>query len=446
MKKPRIGLVGLYSPLESGGERHDSLISQVQNNLTQAGLDVVTAKGAVKGAGDALAACTFLQDAEIDALVLMDVTWVTDSLKYIFVHELDVPVIFWAVPYPETFSIGCVQNFTSVLHTQGIHSEYVYGLPEDPDALKKVAMVALTGHAIHKTKKMRIALVGPRQTWRVAGPQDMSLEEWDFSKKFGATLVHFEMEEIMQNAQAISDEQAAATFESLKARTGKLLCSEEALLWNVKLYMAVKDFLKVNAIDAAAMECYPQYGGQMNLTASWLADEGIILDTEGDIAHTFLQYLLQQLSPLSASVLGETGALAGGDDDYLFVCHEGSSAVSMASDQDLVTVHDAGGTSTFVGFPYKATDHVTVCDMQGCGEVYQLMVAAGRTLPVTQGEWSSAGEKMVMKLQPKNVSSRGLIDHMLENGLHHHLVVKQGDCAEILKCFCRYSGTHIVEL
>lgn len=53
--------------------------------------------------------------------------------------------------------------------------------------------------------KHETALVGPRQTWRVAGPQDTTNEEWEFSEKFGVTLVHIEMEEIMEAAEKISE-------------------------------------------------------------------------------------------------------------------------------------------------------------------------------------------------------------------------------------------------
>ena len=120
------------------------------------------------------------KEAQIESVCIMDVTWVCDSLKYVFIHELKVPAVFWAVPYTETFSIGCVQNFGSVLHTQGIHYEYVYGLPTDSAVIEKIKKVATAGQIINKLSSMRIALVGPRQTWRVAGPQDMTFRRMGF--------------------------------------------------------------------------------------------------------------------------------------------------------------------------------------------------------------------------------------------------------------------------
>ncbi|MCA5960873.1 hypothetical protein LC724_11230 [Blautia sp. RD014234] len=118
----------------------------------------------------------------MDALVIVEVTWIMDSMQYIFMNELQIPTIFWAVPYTETFSIGCVQHFGSILKGQGIEYEYVYGLPEDEAPAGRVKAAAQASQVIRAVKGMRLALVGPRQTWRVAGPQDMSAEEWEFSK------------------------------------------------------------------------------------------------------------------------------------------------------------------------------------------------------------------------------------------------------------------------
>lgn len=62
----------------------------------------------------------------------------------------------------------------------------------------------------------------------MAGPQDTTNEEWEFSEKFGVTLVHIEMEEIMEAAEKISDEEAKKVYTCLKKRTGK--CWQRNLL------------------------------------------------------------------------------------------------------------------------------------------------------------------------------------------------------------------------
>ncbi|MBC5660278.1 hypothetical protein H8S44_10890 [Anaerosacchariphilus sp. NSJ-68] len=439
MDKAKMGLVGLCSPVESGGQRYEELMTSAAKAMTEAGIEVVTANRCVLSSADALNVCDQFKAAGIQSVAIMDVTWVMDSLKYLFMHELKVPTVFWAVPYPETFSIGCIQNFGSALKNPGIHFEYVYGLADDADLITKIKNVARAGQIIEKVKNMRLALVGPRQTWRVAGPQDMSIEEWEFSTKLGPTIVHFEMEEITDAAEKISDEDAKKTLEALKSRTGQVKCSEECMIWMAKVYMATKAIIEDMGLNAIAAECYPNYGGLMNQTASWLADEGIIVDTEGDIAHAVVQYMLNLAADGGACALGEIGAF-NDIEDYMTICHEGSSAASLAESIDRVVSNPSGDMGSFIGVPLKAMKKVTFCDMQGSAGTYQLMIATGETLPVSHQEWVDGGEKLVLKLRADGVKASQVIDQMIKAGLHHHVVIKEGDYTELLKMICGYMG------
>ena len=445
MKKAKIGIVGLCSPIESGGERHDALMEQARCEISKTGVEVVLANHCVWDAKDALKVCDQFKEADIDAIALIDVTWVMDSLAYIFVKELPVPALLWAVPYPETFSIGCVQDFASVLVTRNIPFEFVYGLAEETAVAEKAAKIAKAGQIIRRLRQMRIALVGPRQTWRVAGPQDMSLEEWEFSEKFGTTLIHIEMEEILDAAEKITDKAARDTLKALASRTGTLKCEESSILWAAKVYEATKALIADYGLDGIAAECYPNYGGQMNQAASWLADEGIVVDTEGDIAHVLIQLVLNMGAEGTPCILGESGSFDDSE-NCLYVCHEGSSAASVSDSIAKVFVNPADGTSIFIGTPVKAMEHVTFCDLQGSAGNYQLLIGAGSTLPVSHEEWVKAGEKMVMKLRADQTKAGEVIQTMIQNGFHHHLVVKEGDQTELLRLVCRYLGVKAVEV
>lgn len=445
MNKPKIGIVGVCSPVESGGQRYDELIGAAEKALSAAGLDVVVAERSVWGPTDAILVCDQFKAAGIESLAIIDVTWVMDSLKYLFIHELNVPTVFWAVPYPETFSIGCIQNFGSVLKCQGIAFEYVYGLADDAEVVAKIRNVAIAGSVVKDVRKMRIALVGPRQTWRVAGPQDMSIEEWEFSRKLGVTIIHAEMEEITEAAEKISDEDAARTLEQLKDRTGKVLCSEKCMLWMAKMYMATKNFIDTCGLDGLAAECYPNYGGLMNQTSSWLADDGYVVDTEGDIAHTVVQILLNRVAGGGACALGEVGAY-NDVDNYMTICHEGSSAASLADSIEKVVTNPSGEMGSFIGVPLKAMDTVTFCDMQGSAGNYRLFVALGSTLPVSHREWVDGGEKLVLKLRAKDAVASKVISTMIDAGMHHHIVIKEGDFVELLKTVCKFLDMGVVSL
>ncbi|MCI8429973.1 MAG: hypothetical protein HFI16_06910 [Lachnospiraceae bacterium] len=436
-QKAKTGLAVVASHYESGGQRAEELVRAAEEALKAKGVEPVVGSKTIWDAADAIDVCRELKSQEVDSLTVILSTWVTDSLLYVLVQQMQLPVVFWAVPYTETFSIGCVQHFGSALTTHGIPYEYVYGMTDDEAAADKVAKIAEAGRIIRSVKQMKLALIGPRQTWRVAGPQDTTNEEWEFSAKFGVTIVHIEMEEIMAAADAVSDEEAERVYAGLKVRTGKVLAEEASMLHLTKVYLAVKDAVKRYSLDALAAECYPFYSGEMNLPSSWLADEGIILDTEGDIGHTMVMYMLNLAAGGGATALGEVGSMDE-QRQILALAHEGSTAHSLAASLEQVQISPSGDRGCFVGLPLKPMETVTISSIQGNGrDGYQMLVESGSVKEVSRQEWIDGGEKLLVNLCIGR-NPIDAVDRLMQAGLDHHLLVKEGDHTQVLSLMCRY--------
>lgn len=438
MKDIKVGLAAVASPVESGGERGDDLLKRAKRELEAAGVNVVVYPELIWDAAAALDACRVFKSEEINSLVVMDITWVIDSMKYIFTTKLQVPTMFWAVPYTETFSIGCIQHYGSVLKAMGYTYDYVYGLPEEKEVIDSVKTYARVGAAVAAAKDMVIGLAGPRQTWRVCGPQDMSKEEWDFTIKTGVTFVHIEMEEITDIADKIADADAKATLDTLMKRSGKAVADEKALLYMAKVYMATKEIIEKYGLTSMAAECYPNYGGLMNLVSSWLADEGVLVDTEGDLGHSFVINTLNQLAGGGVVALGEAGSIDS-ERNIIPIAHEGSTAMSLADSLDRAQINPSGDLGTFVGVPHKAMDTVTVSAIVGNGGNYKMFIAKGRTLDVTHNEWVEGGSKLLVNLQ-FDTEAKSVIDQLIKGGMNHHFVIKEGDYTKELSAFCDYMG------
>ena len=438
MKKMKVGLVAVASPVESGGERGADLLMRAQKELKKAGVDVFVYPDVIWDAAAAINACNRLNEEKVNSLVVMDITWVIDSMKYIFTTKLQVPTVFWAVPYTETFSIGCIQHYGSILKAMGFTYEYVYGLPEDKEVIDGIISYAKVGAAVDNTKDLVIGLMGPRQTWRVCGPQDMSKEEWDFTLKTGVTFVHIEMEEVTDRAEEIADDVAKKTLDELMKRSGKSVADEKALLYMAKVYMATKEIMEKYHLTSVAAECYPNYGGLMNLVSSWMADEGILVDTEGDLGHAFVINTLNQLSEGGVVALGEAGSIDV-ERNIIPVAHEGSTAMSLADNLDRAQINPSGELGTYVGIPHKAMDTVTVSAIVGNGGNYKMLVAKGRTLDVSHEEWVEGGSKLLVNLQ-FDIPAQSVIDQLIKGGMDHHFVIKEGDYTKELSAFCDYMG------
>ncbi|MBA7514504.1 hypothetical protein ES705_06534 [subsurface metagenome] len=433
MVKPKIALVAMASQFESGGERAEEILKEATKQLKENGLEVKVHEKTVWDPSDAFKAVDYFLKNQPDLLVMIHVTWVLDSLQYIFINNLKCPIVLWGVPYPETFSIGCVQHFGSILWEHGFNYKYVYGLPRDADLINKIIKYANIAQIYKKLSTLRIALIGPRQTWRVAGSQDMTSEEWEFSKKFGSTIIHIEMDEILERAKKQENSVAEQTLLNLKKqqRIGRAIADKENLLYAAKIYLATKEIFQLYTLNAAAAECYPKFSGLINLPSSWLADDGIVLDTEGDIGHAVLMTILNQLKP-GPTALAEIGSMA---DNTIYLAHEGSSAHSLTEDISKVQISASGELGTFVGIPLKAMREATMVNLCGRENTYRMLVAKVSTEPVSHQEWVNSGSKFFAKV---NLGGNAIdkFDKMLAEGIDHHLLLKEGDLVEQLVDLC----------
>ncbi|MFE7423457.1 hypothetical protein [Rhodococcus sp. NPDC057529] len=434
-----MGLVALASKLELGGERSDDLLAATAKSLTDAGIDLVVGKLIVENAADALQVCDQLKNSGITSLAIVDVTWQSDSLKYLFAQQLGLPTLYWATPYADTFSMACVQHFTSVLKIQNIPFQYVYGLPTDQAAIDKAVLVAKAGRVIDTLANARVALVGPRNYWRIAGAMDMVNEEWQFSKKFGSTIIHVEMEEITDFAGTVSDDEARSVLQDLASRTGKVNASDETLLYSAKVYLGTKALVAKYNLDVVVGECFPRYSGLLNLAASWLGDEGLVVETEGDIGGAVVQHILNTAASgdevAVATILAETGSYDDENDHFNFA-HEGSTATAYAEDVSQVRVEQMGD-ATQVCFIVKPLEKATVCSLVGADGDYKMLVANASTLEASQEEWEAAGTRLFAKLRFTEKPSK-VMDTMVREGIGHHWLIKEGDYAELIQIVCDY--------
>ena len=51
-----------------------------------------------------------------------------------------------------------------------------------------------------------------------------------------------------------------------------------------------------------------------------------------------------------------------------------------------------------------------------------------------------------MKLAVDGVQPSSVIKQMIDAGLHHHIVVKEGDWSDVMKMACSFLGIAVVEL
>jgi len=126
-------------------------------------------------------------------------------------------------------------------------------------------------------------------------------------------------------------------------------------------------------------------------------------------------------------------------ENCLWLAHEGSSAHSLAEATSMVHITPGGERGTVVGFPFKPMPEVTVASLCGKKNTYRVLIAKGKTEPITEKEWLDAGKKLLVKLS-FNCDVKEAFEKMLAQGIDHHLLLKQGNLTCQLMDLCDLLG------
>jgi L-fucose isomerase-like protein len=425
MKNPIVGLVVVASHVESGGERGEWMIAEARRSLAGAGLEIVGPGEVVWDIPAAAQAARQVRNMHADLLLILHCSWVVDSLQLLLVRDAGIPVLLWAVPYPETYSLASVKHISSVLVRAGVFSRWGYGLPTEPQFATQTADLARTAKVVARFRSSRAALVTPRSTWRLAGPQDTTYDEWDLSTSLGVTTVHLEIDEFLSRVAAIGDSDARAVLAEKMASYGHVEVGDDRLLPSAKVYLAAKLLRDELDLAALAVACYPTHFGLCNLAASWLSDEGWHLDPEGDVGHAVIANALMALRP--APVALAEPVMLDRQDDLLYLRHEGSAPASLAVDLSQVYVVPCGDApGTIVEFPLRPQHQTTGVTFAGQHGSYRLWTSRLVVEPLPLERWTKLGRGFLAALSAEGGGSR-LLDAAFETGADHHILLQEGD-------------------
>jgi L-fucose isomerase-like protein len=332
------------------------------------------------------------------------------------------------------------------IHQNKLFTQWVYGLPNETSVKEKIARFARASQAVKKFRHGNIGLIGQHPTKRIAGPQDTVFDDWDLVNTLGIKVVHIEMDDFLSEIERVSTDDALAAMNLMKGtgRYGEVKVEEKRILHSAKVYIASKKLMSDYFLTGAAIECYPYYCGLVNLASSWLADEGIVLDPEGDVGHTMLAGILNTLQP-GPTALAEM-MLLDWDKECFYLRHEGSTAYSLALDPQKVEVIAAGeGVGTIVQFPMRPMPTATAASLRGRSGSYTLFTGILSIEKLDFQQWQKWGGNFQIAAK----TTKGLdvlLDKVFTNGMDHHWLIKEGDVIQLLETVADIWGLSKVSL
>lgn len=424
---PRVGVSAVSSPLEVGAERAPQAAQDLARLLRSAGCEVV-ARAPLGSAEEAQTAGRAWSEAHVDAVALAVACWFEDYLALDLLEECEVPLLLWALPAMETGALCGAQQLTSILRRLGRPYRSVFGPLATGEALRE-AVVFLRAAALRsRLRRARVGLAGHR----ISGMTHTSPAEIALKRVVGPRVVPLDLPSLLRQGEWVSEPAAASLWQDFRARAAECQVANEEGVQAMRVYLALREAVEAERLDAVTVGCYPHLMGRVCLAASLLAEEGVPFACEGDVNGAVAQLLLWLLT---GQPTHHADWLEPLEDGTVIFTHCGSGALSLAEDRGQIVLSPVRLMNQGVCALFPArTGPVTLANLIPHAEGYQCALLEGEALPAA----------MVFPGNPVRVRFaqpvKQIIDWIFTEGIAHHWAIGYGYVAPEVRAWAEICG------
>lgn len=443
--KVKIGVAGIsftssfWGFTEPQYERRISQLNEVGKDL---GATVVAAPKTFCDAEGAIDAAKRLNEAA-DFAVLDVATYPEGKAAIAFFDTLDLPLTLWARDECEYQThIGhnsfCGANFLAGnLAIRGQRFRHLYGEPREPEFLARLRTALELIKAAKRASNSRIGLFGEGIVPKFYDIDIQSADRKTLEGRFGVVFVKIPTKELVRRANSYQGRDVEGEVHDFLRGYRAVEIPHEAVLKQVRLYRAIKEFCNEESLASVAVRCWPElqtlYGAWPCPSISVLNEAGIPAACEGDPGGALDMLLAHQMSDKPTTLVD---IVDWSDEQNAFsVWHCGPTAYSWAHKNGAKLMpHNVDGR-TPEGLPAKGLPGIV--DMQfapGPVTVFRTLGALDDEF-VVQGELiddpgrricGSFGTVSKPTIYGREVGTRSIRTQILDRALPHHYTVARG--------------------
>ena len=422
-----VAVASLSSPLEVGADQAPEAVSALAQLLETMGCEVV-ALGSVDSPDRAAAAGRLCAEQHVDVIAGVAVSWFEDYLMLDLLEEWPAPLLLWSLPGMETGALCGVQQLTCYLKQLGRPFDCVFGDLADAACQERAQCYLQAAALKSRLRRARIGLAGHR----VAGMTHTAPNEFMLKHAIGPRVVPLDLPSLLQRAGAFSVAETSPLWEQVVGRAGACTVGDAEGLDSMGVYLALRELVAQEGLDALTVGCYPRLMGRVCLAASLLADEGVPLACEGDVNGAVGQLTLQLLT---SQPTHSTDWLNPLEDGTVVFTHCGSGSLCLAECPDDIKLADVRlmGQGVCALFPARPGP-VTLLSLIAAPGGYQVALLEGEALPT----------EMVFPGNPVRVQFRqptsDLIDWIHAEGIGHHWMIGYGHVGATVRAWAGLAG------
>jgi L-fucose isomerase len=271
----------------------------------------------------------------INALVIYVGTWTYANCAGAAALEAGVPVVVLPDAIPTTCGLVGGAIAQGAMGEYGVHSNMIYGPLDDKKTKTRLQKVLNAYCAAMGLRGQVLGIGGGRSMGMVTAVVDPN----QVRLQFGVEIDSFEQLEVIELAEKIDEKRVQEFMKWMKKTFGKFIVSDIALTKQIRLHLALSDFIKDKEYDLVALKCLPELPAIYTtfcLAHSILGDaqdafgakERIVMSCEADLNAALTMQMMKMLTdgPVMFADLTEFDFKA----DMLTCCNCGSQPTDFA--------------------------------------------------------------------------------------------------------------------
>ncbi len=379
------------------------------------------------------AAIDYLKKSQIDMLIVQMGTFTQGRMLIKLIEQFkETPFFVWGFedPIVDSFptvplnSLTVLNMFTSFLIKLKKSFEYAYAPFESKEVEAKLKSFMKVLTVKKQLKNSKYAIIGSR----VPGFYLNTVDELRFRDCIGPELEYYSIATWIDSANKINDTRAQEHLKQFYENNNYSELSEEVIEKNIRLELALQDYIEENNITAVSIKCWPElqalYGCSACAILSLLNDRGIVASCEGDITGLATMDILHRLSGKTIYFGDPIGKSVDG---ALKMWHCGVGPLSLAKDKNEIEfTHQATmrqGIGMGVQYTMK-TGRATICKLSEKENGYSLLTFGGESV---------APDRKLLGVQTDVMLDAGfdnVLDVIVSEGIEHHYALVHEDIAQ----------------
>lgn len=383
-----------------------------------------------------------LLGSRVDMVVVQLGTFTPGDFLVEIIQKLgEKPLFAWGFndPILEDFptvpmnSLTALTMFTSYLKKMNYKFSYCYEDYNKDMLPKKLLMMIKALKAKKALESAKYVVVGSR----VPGFYLNTIDELKLRQTTGIEVVYYSIAEWIDSAKKIDDDLIEKEFQK-KFQGSTIPVTKEIVKNNLRLEMALLEYIKLENITGVALKCWPELQSLLNCTGcminSNLIDMGIMASCEADLPGLVMMDILNKLTEkpiFFADIVAKT------KDDCLKAWHCGVGPKSLAEEDSKCEYIEQATMRNGIGLAHQfdmKTGPVTICQLNQDEFGFSIFSESG--IAQKKDRELLGVQTDIMLRHPFDE----VLDKIIENGFGQHFAIVHEDIQLLMSEYCKWSN------